>query len=138
MKDNNIITLIGNVGNEPEMRILKNGTKLSTFSLAVTDNYKDKDGQWQKKTEWHDCVAWAKVADLVERRVNKGSFLLIKGQLVYNRWEDKNGSKRKDARIKVENILFLERPIKKDDSSGYGDSVPAGTAIPETTDEMPF
>lgn len=138
MKDNNVITLIGNVGGDPEMRLLESGKKLSKFSLAVTDNYKDKAGEWQSNTVWHDCIAWAKVADLVERRVNKGSFLQIKGQLVYNRWEDKNGGKRKDAQIKVDSMLFLERPPKKNNSNGYGDSVPAGTSIPETSEEMPF
>ena len=138
MKDNNIISLIGNVGKDPEVKTLSSGVKLAKFSLATTDNYKDKSGEWQSETIWHDCIAWAKTADLIERGVTKGAFLRIQGKLVYNRWEDENGVKRKNAVIRVDSVLFLQKPPKKETSDGYGSSVPAGTSVPETTEDMPF
>ena len=138
MKDNNIISLIGNVGKDPEVKTLSSGVKLAKFSLATTDNYKDKSGEWQSETIWHECVAWAKTVDLIERGVSKGSFLRIQGKLVYNRWEDQNGVKRKNAEIRVDSVLFLQKPPKKEASDGYGSSVPAGTSVPETTEDMPF
>lgn len=138
MKDNNIVSLIGNVGKDPEVKKLQSGITLAKFSLATTDNYKDKSGEWQNETIWHECVAWTKTADLIERAVTKGSFLRIQGKLVYNRWEDESGVKRKNAEIRVDSVLFLQKPPKREGSDSYGSSVPAGTNVPETTEDMPF
>ena len=77
----NKVILVGNVGKDPEVRHLENGTAVASFSLATSETYKDRDGNRQTRTEWHNIVLWRGLADVVEKYVKKGQMLYIEGRL---------------------------------------------------------
>jgi len=103
----NKVQLIGNLGSDPEIKELDNGSKLAKFSLATNDKYKNSKGDKVEETQWHNLVAWGKVAEIVEQFTSKGKQIAIEGKLMYNTYEDKEGVKRYSAEIKVNEILLL-------------------------------
>ncbi|GMN12123.1 single-stranded DNA-binding protein [Croceitalea sp. MTPC9] len=103
----NKVQLIGNLGSDPEIKVLENGTKLAKFSLATNDSYKNAKGEKVEETQWHNLVAWGKVAEIVENFTSKGKQIAIEGKLQYNTYETKEGEKRYSAEIKVNEILLL-------------------------------
>jgi len=105
----NHIHLIGYAGQDPEIRVLDNGTKLARFSLATNEYYIARNGERKEETQWHQIVAWNKAADMVERLVGKGRLLNIDGKLVYRHYEDKDGKKRTVAEIRADEILVLDK-----------------------------
>lgn len=110
MSKSNKITLIGNVGQAPDLKVLSSGAELVKFSFATTNNFKDKSGEWQKQTSWHNCVAWNATASKIMQNASKGSYMMVEGELVYNEWEDKHGQKRRDAEVEVNEVYFLNKP----------------------------
>ena len=117
----NNVTLLGNVGRDPEFKVLPNGQPVINFSLATTDRWYDKDTNEQKEaTEWHNIVAYRKVAELIERHVKKGSQVYIEGRLKTRSWE-KDGIKFYKTEIEVSKVEFSplgkkEEPLKADRS----------------------
>jgi single-strand DNA-binding protein len=103
----NKVQLIGNLGNDPEIITLDSGKKLAKFSLATNEHYKDKDGQKQTKTDWHNIVAWNKTAELIEQYVSKGKEIAIEGKLSSRSYEDKEGQKRYTTEVVVNELLML-------------------------------
>ena len=103
----NKVQLIGNLGNDPEIITLESGKKLAKFSLATNENYKDKDGQKQTKTDWHNVVAWNKTVDIIEKYVSKGKEIAIEGKLSTRRYEDKEGQKRYTTEVIINELLLL-------------------------------
>ena len=103
--------LIGNVGNEPEVRYLDrdgNGNaKVATFRLATTERYTDRNGEQHENTEWHQIAAWNKVADVVEKLVHKGSQLYIEGMIKTRKWKDQDGKDRYTTEIQANGIQIL-------------------------------
>ncbi|MFN5364809.1 MAG: single-stranded DNA-binding protein, partial [Bacteroidota bacterium] len=77
----NKVTLIGNLGGDPEVRHLDNGTAVGRFSLATNENYRDKDGNWQKLTEWHNIVVWRDLAERSEKLLKKGMQVYVEGKI---------------------------------------------------------
>lgn len=132
MSKSNKINLIGNVGKDPETKVLPSGAEFAKFSIATTNNYKDKTGEWQQETTWHNCIAWNKAASQITSSVKKGSYLMIEGELSYNEWTDKHGQKRRDAEIKVDTIYFLSKP-KRAESVTEADVVDSGNS-----EDVPF
>lgn len=118
MSVNNVM-LLGNVGRDPEFKILTNGQPVVNFTLATTDRWYDKDsGQQKEATEWHSVVAFRKVAELIERHVHKGSQVYVEGRLKTRSWE-KDGVKHFKTEVEVSKIEFLgkkEEPLKADKS----------------------
>ena len=118
MSVNNVM-LLGNVGRDPEFKILSNGQPVVNFTLATTDRWYDKDTNQQKEaTEWHSIVAFRKVAELIERHVHKGSQVYLEGRLKTRSWE-KDGVKHFKTEVEVSKIEFLgkkEEPLKADKS----------------------
>jgi single-strand DNA-binding protein len=114
----NKVMLIGNVGNDPEIRYLdsnpqspQGSAKVASFRLATTERYRDRNGETRENTEWHSIVAWRSNADLVERFVHKGSQIYIEGKLRTRQWTDQTGNKRFTTEIQAENIQLLgKRP----------------------------
>lgn len=133
----NRVVLIGNVGKDPEVRYTGNGTPVATFSLATSEIWRDKDGNVQERTDWHNIVAWRKLAEIIQGIVKKGSRLLVEGK-IQNRSYEKNGEKRYMTEIVADNILLLDsregRPYKPEESTGIAD--PFEHAAPE--DDLPF
>ena len=107
----NKVTLIGNLGNDPEVRSTTGGNRVATFSLATSRTWNDQSGQRQEKTEWHRCVVWntkgSQLADIVERYVHKGDKLYIEGRIEYRQWQDKDGQTRYSTEINVRELIML-------------------------------
>src|SRR5438552_3878350 len=107
----NKVTLIGNLGNDPEVRSTTGGNRVATFSLATSRAWNDAAGTKQEKTEWHRCVAWnskgQQLADVVERYVHKGDKLYVEGRIEYRQWTDKEGQTRYSTEINVRELIML-------------------------------
>lgn len=109
----NKVTLIGNLGNEPEVRTTANGSKVATFSLATSRSWNSPGGEKQEKTEWHRCVAWngkttgMGLADIVEKYCRKGERVFVEGSIEYGQYKDKEGQTRYTTEIKVREIMLL-------------------------------
>jgi single-strand DNA-binding protein len=107
----NKVTLIGNLGNDPEVRSTTGGSRVATFSLATSRQWNDAAGAKQEKTEWHRCVVWntkgSQLADIVERYVKKGDKLYVEGRIEYRQWQDKEGQTRYSTEINVRELIML-------------------------------
>lgn len=103
----NKVQLIGNVGNEPEITNLDSGKKVAKFSIATNEFYKDSKGEKQQDTQWHNVVAWGKIAEIVEKYVGKGKEVAIEGKLTSRSYETKEGEKRYVAEVVANEILLL-------------------------------
>jgi single-strand DNA-binding protein len=97
----NKVTLIGNLGKDPELRYLPSGDPVANFSLATTDTWKDKGGQKQERTEWHQVEVFGKTAEVVRDYCTKGKQVYIEGSISYQEWTDKDGVKKYRTKIKV-------------------------------------
>ena len=94
-KSVNKVILIGNLGKDPELRATPSGTPVAKFTLATNDRYKDKEGQWQDRTEWHNITAWARTAEIAGEYLKKGSKVYIEGSLRTHSWDDKQTGQKK-------------------------------------------
>ena len=107
----NKVTLIGNLGNDPEVRSTTGGNRVATFSLATSRSWNDASGAKQEKTEWHRCVVWntksSQLADIVERYVKKGDKIYVEGRIEYRQWQDKDGQTRYSTEINVRELIML-------------------------------
>jgi len=107
----NKVTLIGNLGNDPEVRSTTGGNRVATFSLATSRSWNDASGAKQEKTEWHRCVVWntknSQLADIVEKYVKKGDKLYIEGRIEYRQWQDKENQTRYSTEINVRELIML-------------------------------
>jgi single-strand DNA-binding protein len=107
----NKVTLIGNLGNDPEVRSTTGGNRVATFSLATSRSWNDASGTKQEKTEWHRCVVWntksSQLADIVEKYVKKGDKLYVEGRIEYRQWQDKDGQTRYSTEINVRELIML-------------------------------
>lgn len=117
----NKVILIGNVGNDPTIRVTPAGDTVANFSIATTDVWKDKNGQKQEKTEWHRLVAYRKLAEIIKDYVKTGSSIYIEGRLVTNKYTDKNGIDRETVNINIEELRMLS---KKDENKKPAQQTP--------------
>jgi single-strand DNA-binding protein len=122
----NKVLLIGNLGNDPELRYTPGGVAVANFSIATSDRWTDKDGKPQERTEWHRIVAWRKLAEIAGEYLKKGKQVYVEGKLQTRNWEDKEGAKRYITEIVADNIQMLGRR-GEDESSSTG-SQDFGTA----------
>ena len=129
----NKVMLIGNLGNDPEIRTTSNGSKVANFSLATTRQWNSASGEKQEKTEWHKCIAWntggkgTGLADIIERYVKKGDKLYVEGRIEYRQYEDKEKQTRYVTEINVREILLLGGK-----GGGGGDSYDAPAPAPRS------
>ena len=104
----NKVILLGNVGKDPEVKFLPSGAAVANFSIATSDRYKDKAGEWQERTEWHNVAAFARTAEIVRDYVKKGSKLYVEGRLTTRSWDDKDtGKKVYRTEIMVNDLVLL-------------------------------
>lgn len=113
MASYNKITLIGNLGNDPEVKTFDNG-KIASINLATTESYKDRNGERVDKTEWHRVEFRNKLAEIVETYLKKGSSILIEGRLTYDKYTDKDGNERIATKIKA---IAMQMLSKKSDGN---------------------
>lgn len=113
--------LVGNVGNDPEVKYLEGGTAVARFSLATTEVYKNRSGERVSQTEWHNVVVWRQLAEFTEKYISKGRQLYVEGKITNRTWEDKDGNKRYTTEIVANSIQLLGRkPDEESDSAGSG------------------
>ena len=103
----NTVQLIGNVGNDPEIKNLDGGKKVANLTIATNDSYKNDKGEKVEQTEWHKVVAWGKTAEIIEKYVTKGLQIAIEGKLTHRSYDDKNGEKRYITEVVVNDVLLL-------------------------------
>ncbi len=122
-KSVNKVILIGNLGKDPEVKYTPNGTAVAKFSLATNERYKDKEGNWQDRTEWHNITAWQRTAEIAGEYLKKGRTVYIEGRLRTDSWEDKNTHEKKyRTEIVVENLVLLGGGRGEGDEGGGGRS----------------
>jgi len=124
----NKVTLIGNLGNDPEIRSTTGGNRVASFSLATSRSWNNPQGDKQEKTEWHKCVVWntkgSQLADIVEKYVKKGDKIYVEGRIEYRQWTDKEGQTRYTTEINVRELLMLGG------GRGASDGAEGGAAAP--------
>ncbi|WP_372474343.1 single-stranded DNA-binding protein [Capnocytophaga sp. ARDL2] len=103
----NSVRLIGRVGNAPEVKTFDNGNKVASFPLATNEYFYNDKGEKQEQTQWHSIVAWGKNAEVVERFAEKGKELAVAGRINYNSYQDKDGVKRTNTEIVINELLLL-------------------------------
>ena len=155
----NKVILVGRLGRDPETRYTGGGQAVANFSLATDESYKDRNGERQKRTEWHKIVVWGKQAEIAQQYLKEGSLIFIEGRIQSREWQDKEGQKRTSFEIVANNFRMLggradgvaagaggggarggddfEAPSGGDESFGGGGAGPSGG--PEISDEdIPF
>jgi single-strand DNA-binding protein len=159
----NKVTLIGNLGADPEVRSATGGNRVANFSLATSRQWTGANGEKQEKTEWHRCVAWNTktymLADIVEKYLKKGDKVFVEGSIEYRQWQDKENQTRYATEIKVREMIMLSgrqggggddaeagapRSRPKAAATGAGGAAPGGDfedfkgSLEETDDDLPF
>jgi len=151
----NKVILVGRLGRDPETRYTGGGQAVANFSVATDETYKDKNGERQKRTEWHKIVVWGKQAEIAQQYLKKGSLLFIEGRIQSREWQDKEGQKRTSFEIVATNFRMLGgrgdsaagtgasfgagSRSEEHDQSGGGDDLAGGGSGPEISDEdIPF
>lgn len=112
----NKVTLIGNLGKDPEIRHFEGGGKVTQFSLATNENYQDKNNEWHTRTEWHRVVCWGMLAERAERQLKKGHLVYVEGKISSRKWQDKEGVERTSVDI----VAATYRTLEKRESGASG------------------
>jgi single-strand DNA-binding protein len=115
----NKVTLIGNLGRDPEVRHLEGGATVAKFPIATNENYRDRNGEWQTNTEWHDVVVWRQLAERAERDFKKGMLVYVEGKLRKRKYQDKDGIDRYVVEIVANSVKVLERRESRQENEGY-------------------
>ena len=139
----NKVTLIGNLGQDPEVRTTPNGTQVCTLSIATTERYKDRNGEWQESTDWHNLVLWDRLAEIAGQYLKKGSRIFAEGRIKYRSYEGNDGVKRYVTDIVAQNIIMLD---SREGGSGHTSSNNYSQPSPEdhlpadsgADDDIPF
>ena len=142
----NKVILIGNLGKDPDVRHLENGTTVANFPIATSENYKDrKTGEKVSQTEWHNIVVWRGLADITERYLKKGDKVYIEGKLRTRSWQDQDGNTKYTTEVVADNLTMLG---KSPDNSTSPPSQPAAATSsttqnedfsgPDDSDDLPF
>jgi single-strand DNA-binding protein len=136
----NKVLLIGNLGRDPEVRHLENGGMVARFSVATNENWRDKNGQWQKQTEWHDVTAWGPLAERVAQQLHKGSMVYIEGKITHRKWQDREGRDRYSTDIVAGVIRNLDRREGVRSAAGVEESIAPEDEAPGLNpgDDLPF
>ncbi|MBV8892551.1 MAG: single-stranded DNA-binding protein [Acidobacteria bacterium] len=154
MKSVNKVILLGNLGKDPELKYTPSGTAVAKFSVATSYRYKDKNEQWQDQTEWHNVVAWARLAEIAGEYLKKGSKVYIEGRLQSRSWDDKNTNQKRYITEVIANDLVLlggrgegggddGGRARGASASGFDQRVPESEPVnasvgPITDDDIPF
>jgi single-strand DNA-binding protein len=111
--------LVGNVGKDPEIKFLPSGSAVANFGLATSERFKDKSGEFQERTEWHNIVAYQRTAEIIRDYVKKGSKLYIEGRIQTRSWDDQSGKKQYRTEIVVNDLVLLSGRGEGGESGGY-------------------
>lgn len=119
----NKVIIVGRLGADPEVKTVSNGNNVARLSVATSENWVDKDGQKQERTEWHRIVVWGKLADLCGKYLTKGRQVYLEGRLQTRSWEDQQGQKKYTTEVVASTIQFLggNNQAEAGGGTGYGD-----------------
>jgi single-strand DNA-binding protein len=129
----NKVILVGNLGKDPEVRHLEGGATVANFTLATSEFYKDKNGNRNEQTEWHNIVVWRGLAEVAEKYLKKGMTIYVEGKLRTRSWDDKEGVKRYTTEIVADTFTILSKK-----EQGGGQTNDDGHSLPKTGDDLPF
>jgi single-strand DNA-binding protein len=143
MSSVNKVILVGRLGRDPEVKSTPSGQTVAKFSIATDEKFTDKSGERQERTEWHNIVAWARLAEICGQYLKKGKLVYIEGSLRTDSWDDKEtGQKKYRTEIVARDMKMLDR--KGDDNSGGGSyasasrSSSSGADVVQDDDDVPF
>ena len=147
----NKVILVGNLGKDPEVRHLQDGVAVARFPIATSESFKDKNGQKQERTEWHNIVVWRGLADVAEKYLKKGQSVYIEGKIRTSNYQDKEGIQRYSIEIVADNMTMLggrgDNPGANnnptDNAGAYASSANSGgrneaPAFEGEPDDLPF
>lgn len=130
----NKVMLMGHLGKDPEVRYTSSGTAVASCSLATSEKYKDRDGNSQEKTEWHNLVFWGRIAEICGEYLSKGKLIFVEGRLQTRKWQDRDGNDRYTTEIVCDKMQMLG---SKGDGQPRGDSNHSAPEPPGDSD-IPF
>ena len=149
----NKVFIMGNLGRDPELRRTPSGISVASFTMATTERFTDKSGQRQEKTEWHNIVAWGKLAELAGQYLKKGRQAFVEGKITNRSWDDKDGNKKYRTEIVASQIQFIGGPGQQPEAKNAAtaaaapaepgefdmpDTVAEVDAAEGTRDDLPF
>ena len=158
MRGVNKVILVGNLGRDPEVRYIKDGTAVANLRLATSETWNDQNGQKQERTEWHRVVAWGKLAEIAKEYMSKGRQIYVEGKLQTRSWDDRDGNKRYTTEVKADQIIMLgsrgdsagsrdtaapppeqgEQAEQAGQAGQEGQAAPAAAPFEATEDDVPF
>jgi single-strand DNA-binding protein len=149
MSSLNKAMIIGRLGQDPDVRYTQSNTAVANMSIATSERYKDKSGEWKEKTEWHKVVAWGRTAEVCQEYLKKGSQVYIEGPIQTNKWEDKEGQTRYTTEIKALQMTMLDskgsnssggapKPAQSKASEPVSSNVELDDNLDDIDDDLPF
>ncbi|MDZ7659752.1 single-stranded DNA-binding protein [Fodinibius sp.] len=146
MSSLNKAMIIGRLGQDPDVRYTQSNTAVANLSVATSERYKDKQGEWKENTEWHRVVAWGRLAEICQEYLKKGSQVYIEGPIQTRKWEDKEGQTRYSTEIKALTMTMLDSkgegggdvPSKPDNSQPVSSNVDLNEDFDDIDDDLPF
>ncbi len=144
-KSLNKVLLIGNLGKDPELRYTATGLAVASFTIATNMSWKDKEGNQQERTEWHNIVAWDRLAEICGEYLKKGKKVYIEGRLQTRNYEDKEGVKRYTTEVVADDLIMLDGRSGSGDGGSNFPPPPPSPSIGEPSahggmkpDDLPF
>jgi single-strand DNA-binding protein len=134
----NKVILIGNLGGDPEIRYTPSGRPVANFNIATTENWTNKDGGKEERTEWHRIVAWGRLGEICGEYLHKGKQVYIEGKLQTRSWEDRDGNKRYTTEILAQTMQMLGPAGKEGKATGREERFPVEEPITVPEDDIPF
>jgi single-strand DNA-binding protein len=135
----NKAVLIGHLGRDPELRYTPSGSAVANFSIATSEEWKDKDtGEKQERTEWHRIVAWGKLGEICGEYLHKGSQIYVEGRIQTRSWEDREGIKRYTTEIVAQSMQMLGSPGKEGRAKSPDERHPGEEPVSIPDDDIPF
>jgi single-strand DNA-binding protein len=129
--------LVGRLGRDPETRYTSAGQAVCNFTLATDETFKDRNGERQKRTEWHRIVVWGKQAEIAQQYLRKGSLIFVEGRIQSREWQDKEGQKRTTVEIVASNFRMLGGRGESGMGGGTGEAEPQAAAAAAGAEETP-
>lgn len=140
MKSINKVILIGNLGKDPELKHTPSGTPVAKLSLATNERYKNKAGEWQDRTEWHNVILWQRLAEIAGEHLKKGNKVYIEGRLETRSWDDKQSGQKKYMTevVAVDLIMLGADSVPRQTATGLPHSSAITPSNPVTDEDVPF
>jgi single-strand DNA-binding protein len=136
----NKVILVGRLGADPEIRYTQSGAGVANFNLATSENWLDREGQRQERTEWHRVVVWGKMAETCSQYLGKGRQVYVEGRLQTRSWDDKDGNKRYTTEVVANTVQFLDKSGDRPAAGSSLDANPisAPQEAPPMDEDIPF